>query len=504
MPANLADTLTGTLGVEPDAEAVEFQGDWWTWGDFSQAQKAIRAARTAAGLTGGARLGVMLRNRPECIAPALDAVMGGDCLVTINPSYPDNRLIEDIQALQTPILVAATAEWSRPAVAQAALATGALCLEVTPAREVRVRQDLVAGRQGEFRTHAPGVGVEMLTSGTTGTPKRIPLPTPNFEHAVMSALVFEAGRSGDDAPRLRSGVQLLMAPFAHIGGLMAMLNAIASGRKSCLLEKFTVEGFHDAVKRHRPKVVSTPPAALKMVLDAAPPREDLESLAAWRTGTAPLDPELADAFYEAYGVPVLQNYGATEFGGVAGWTLPDFKAHWATRRGAVGRLNPGIEGRVVDVETGEALPVGAQGVLELRGRQIGDGATWLRTTDLAVVDDERFLWIKGRADNVIIRGGFKIQPEDIVSALETHPAVREAAVVALPDARLGQVPAAACVLKTGAEPPAERDLIAFLRERLLPYQAPVRIMTLSELPRTDSMKVSQPQLRALFADQPAA
>jgi acyl-coenzyme A synthetase/AMP-(fatty) acid ligase len=504
MKAKLAAMLDGVLGLDPTAQAVEFQGAWWTWGDIARVRQDIVAALDAERLQPGTRVGVALRNRPELIAPVILTAADGHCLVTINPTYPDGRLAEDIAKLAAPVFIASTVDWARPALAEAAMKSGALCLEATPDRNLRVRQLMTPGRLREPAMTAPAVGVEMLTSGTTGTPKRIPLPAANFERAVMSAVLFEAGRSDEDPPRLRSGVQLLLAPFAHIGGLMALLNAIASGRKSCLLEKFSVSGFHDAVMRHRPRTVSTPPAALKMIFDAKLPRDDLASLSAWRTGTAPLDPDLADAFFQAYGIPVLQNYGATEFGGVAGWTLPDFKAHWSVRRGAVGRLNPGVDGRVVDGETGELLAPGAQGVLELRGPQIGDGRSWLRTTDLAVLDDERFLWIKGRSDNAITRGGFKIQPGDIVAAIEAHPSVREAAVAALPDARLGEVPGAAYVLKSGAPRPSQEELIAFLRERLLPYQLPTQILLADELPRTDSMKVSQPALRELLlASQPS-
>jgi len=501
--ADFRTTLEGILAIDPAAPAAEFEGAWWTWGDLARLKTAIDENIAAAGIGPGARIGVVLRNRPESIPAVLSTVAGARCLVTINPTYPDARLAEDIEKLATPALIAASLDWIREPLAAAALASGALCLEVTPQRELIVRQQLRQGRLEQPGAYAPGIGVEMLTSGTTGTPKRIPFPAASFEKAVMSAAVFEASRGDDDAPRLRGGVQLLVAPFAHIGGLQALLNTLVAGRKGCVLEKFRVETFLDAVRRHRPKVVSSPPAALKMIFDARPPREDLASLLAWRTGTAALDPDLAEAFYEAYGVPVLQNYGATEFGGVAGWTLPDFKAQWATRRGAVGRLNPGIEGRTVDAETGAPQPPGSEGVLELRGAQVGDGKSWLRTTDLALVDDEQFLWIKGRADNVIVRGGFKVQPHDIVTALEAHPAVREAAVAALPDARLGHVPVAAYIPASGVEAPGEAEVIAFLRERLLPYQVPVKLLAVDELPRTDSMKVSQPMLRELFLGQPA-
>jgi acyl-coenzyme A synthetase/AMP-(fatty) acid ligase len=346
---------------------------------------------------------------------------------------------------------------------------------------------------------APDIAIEMLTSGTTGAPKRIPLPYRNLEKALLGAAAFEKGRSVSDVPTLRGGVQIVSAPMAHIAGVTAVMNNILAGRRICLLDKFSVEGFRDAVVRHRPKVAGAPPSALRMIMDANIPREDLSSLLAYRTGTAPLDPDLADAFYERYGIPVLQNYGATEFaGGAAGWTLDDFKAFWKLKRGSVGRINPGLEARIVDPDTGTTLAPGAEGLLEMRGANIGDGNTFVRTTDLAVLDADGFLFIKGRHDGAIIRGGFKILPPDLIKALEQHPAIREAGVVGLADERLGQVPAAAYIVKNGATAPSADELRNFLRERLMPYQIPVRMMAVDDFPRTPSLKISQPALKALF------
>lgn len=498
----LGEMIDAVLALDPAAPAIEFNRRWTTWGQLSRAKSELQSA--VAQLGEGIRVGVMIRNRPECIPAVLACASAGDCLVTLNPVYPDDKLAEDITACAAPVLIAAAQDWARPAVVEAAERLGALMLEVTgePSEPVRVRKQAAKAVDEFAHAKAHGLGVEMLTSGTTGKPKRIPLKESAFALAVLGAANFEAGRSDSDQPKLRSGVQFLTAPMAHIGGLMAMLNAAIAGRKAFLMERFDVEGFHDGLKRHRPKVVSTPPAALKMLLDAKLPPEDFSSLKAYRTGAAPLDPDLADAFYETYGVPVLQNYGATEFGGVAGWTLSDFRTHRRDKRGSVGRINPGIEARAIDLETKEPLPAGRKGVLQLKGRQIGDGRNWLTTTDLAIVDQDRFLFILGRADNVIIRGGFKIHPDDIVKAMEQHEAVLEAAVTALPDARLGQVPAAAYVLKSGAKDPGADAFASFLKERIAPYQVPARFVRLDELPRTISMKVSQADLRAAFEADP--
>jgi acyl-CoA synthetase (AMP-forming)/AMP-acid ligase II len=161
-------------------------------------------------------------------------------------------------------------------------------------------------------------------------------------------------------------------------------------------------------------------------------------------------------------------------------------------------MHADMEARVVEAATGESLAAGQEGILELRGDQLGNGGAWLRTTDRAVLDAENFLFVKGRADNAIIRGGFKVHPDDIARALHEHPAVREAAVVGVDDQRLGAVPAAAIILKAGAATPTPEALTAFLKARLLPYQVPTRYEFVDDFPRTPSMKPSAPGLKALF------
>jgi acyl-coenzyme A synthetase/AMP-(fatty) acid ligase len=236
-----------------------------------------------------------------------------------------------------------------------------------------------------------------------------------------------------------------------------------------------------------------------MLLDADVDPADLSSLKSLLSGTAPLSPDLVDAFLAKYGIPICGNYGATEFAGaIAGWTIDDFRRLWAEKRGAVGRVHGDIEARVVDAESGAVVPHGTEGLLELKGRQLDNDMQWLRTTDRAVLDADRFLYIRGRADNAIIRGGFKIHPDDVVRAINDHPAVREAAVVGVPDARLGAVPAAAIILKDGAAEPEVDVLKAWLRERLIAYQVPVHIRYVPDFPRTPSMKPSAPGLQSLF------
>jgi acyl-CoA synthetase (AMP-forming)/AMP-acid ligase II len=236
-----------------------------------------------------------------------------------------------------------------------------------------------------------------------------------------------------------------------------------------------------------------------MVLQAGVPAETFDSVRAVGSGTAPLPPELEEEFEERYGIPVLSTYGATEFAGaIAGWGLRDKQQWGPSKRGSVGRAHHGIELRIVDPDTGDVLPAGQTGLLEARGGQLPGGeSAWLRTTDLAALDDDQFLFIRGRADDAINRGGFKIPPSVIEDALATHPAVDEVSAVALPDARLGQVPAAAVTLLS---PATEEELMQYLASRLTGYQRPVAIKVVDQLPRTPSLKISRALVREHYFD----
>ena len=135
----------------------------------------------------------------------------------------------------------------------------------------------------------------------------------------------------------------------------------------------------------------------------------------------------------------------------------------------------------------------------MKARQIGDGTAWTRTTDLARIDADGFLWILGRSDQTIIRGGFKVQPDTVRKALERDARVRGAAVIGRPDRRLGEVPVAAVELREDATPD---DLLTGLATVLARYEVPTEVRVVDALPRTPSGKVDLSAVRALFAEEP--
>ena len=316
----------------------------------------------------------------------------------------------------------------------------------------------------------PGVAVRMLTSGTTGPPKRIDLTYQTLERVLVGAKHYESNRDAD--LRLRKGVAVVNSPLVHLGGLFRVLQCVSDGRSFSLLERFTVEGWVDAVRRHRPATASLVPTALRMVLEADVDPADLASLRSVVSGTAPLDPDDADAFIARYGVPVLVSYAATEFGGgVAGWNIDDHRGFWATKRGSVGRAHAGLRAAGGRPRLRRAARRRRGGGPRGEGRPARRRRGWVRTTDLARIDDDGFLLILGRADQAIIRGGFKVRPDDVRAALERHPAVRGAAVVSRDDRRLGAVPVAAVELRAGADAVGPDDLLAHAADRAGPLRA---------------------------------
>ncbi len=477
----LSRRIAAVLALDPAAPALEFERVWHSWRDLTATADVVEAS-----VAPGERVAVLLRNRPAQVGLLVGLLRAGACVVTVNPERGTERVRADLESLGAGTVGGEPDDLD-------ALAPNVRRLASAKLGSV----DLLGGAPAGTVASPREVAVEMLTSGTTGPPKRVPLTYETFSRVLAGAKHYE--RNPDSEIRLRRGVTIVNSPLVHLGGLFRVLTCVSDGRSFCLLERFRVEEWIDAVRRHRPRTVSLVPAALRMVLDADLDPPDLVSVRSVVCGTAPLDPADADAFFEKYGVPVLVTYAATEFGGgVAGWNVADHEKFWATKRGSVGRAHPGCELQVVDPETGAAVGPDAEGLLEVKAQQMGDGRGWTRTTDIARIDADGFVWILGRADQAIIRGGFKIRPDDVRAALERDPRVRGAAVVSRADARLGAVPVAAVELRPGGVAATPTELLDAAGRVLARYELPAELLIVDSLPRTPSGKVDLVEVRALL------
>jgi len=492
----LGERIREVLALEPSSEAIVFEGTSLPWRYLSAVVEGMDRALVNDEQSGCA-VGLILRNRPAHVAVLAAAIITGRCVVTLSPMFSDVALAEDIRTLGLHVLVGERDDLERSGVMEAAIEAGVTVLVVSDDLIDPVRTVLVGTAMRHARSRH-GVVLEMLSSGTTGVPKRIPLTYESLQSSLQGDDAHL--KPGDASARLQARPALVWHPIVHISGAYFVIDALYSGRKIILLDRFEPHEWARIVEREGVRVGHLNPTAMRMLLEEKIRPEQLASLKVVRGGTGATPPELQIAFEDRFNVPVLTTYGATEFAGaIAGWSIDDHRVYGRTHLGASGRAHRGVALRTVNVVTGEVLGVGEEGVLEVHADQVSaDPSTWVRTTDLALIDEQGFLWVRGRVDDAIIRGGFKVHPAKIEAALEEHPDVREAAVVGLADERLGAVPVAAVTLREGAKGTDQATLIAFLRERLSAYEIPRDLVIVDEIPRTPSMKVSRPGMWALF------
>ncbi len=488
--SDISAAVRAGLRSRGSLDALAFAGRWrpWSWLDASAA--ALDAIVVEAGLSEHAGAALVARTRPPHVAAFAAQLAAHRPTSMVYSMQSAAAIAADVESLRAPLVLADEEDWTAE-LEDAVRRTGAV--------GVILRDDVTAAfalHPGLSRLAAPcgppsSAAFELLSSGTTGPPKRISLGWSAVEQSVADARLAYVRTDHRSAPLL------MLYPLGNIAGLGYLAPALVHGQRIVLLEKFTVEGWADAVRQYRPVRCALPPAALRMVLEAGVPQSALASLQVIAVGGARLETDLHRRFEETYGIPVLPAYGATEFGGViAHWTLPLYEQFGEAKRGSVGKAGAKVSLRIVDPLTLEELPCGATGLLEAWVPRIG--ARWVRTTDLARLDCDGFLFLEGRADAAINRGGFKIVPDAVADVLRAHPAVADAAVVGVPDTRLGEVPVAALELASDAPAQALESIQRFARERLLTYQVPVDWRIVSALPRNASLKVSIPDVRALF------
>lgn len=482
---NVIERIADSLQRRPALPAIEFGGRWYDWRTLAEAADQVLAPLAGIGVTAGMTVALVARNRPGHVAALLGLLARRIRVRMVYAFQPATQLADELRGIAVAGVVL-DEEDAGPEVRQALRATGALGVAVDGALDHA--PEVFAGRARLLPDPVEdGIAIEMLTSGTTGAPKRIAIATDTLDRATADLIRAGAAATAPD---------IVSFPIGNISGLYYLVPACANATPLVLLEKFGLDAWLQAVQRHRPPYCAVPPAGIRMLLDAEVPAQALAGLTAIGVGAAPLPTQTQVAFEQRYGLPILIGYGATEFCGVvAAWTLEDHQRHAAGKRGSVGRARPGVILRIVDADTGAPLPTGEVGVIEAQVERIGPG--FVRTTDLGLLDEDGFLFLQGRADDVINRGGFKVQPQKVEALLRENAAVAEAAVVAVHDERLGDVPVAVIELRSGAAEPPRAELDALLRKHLRPPEVPAGYLFVPALPRTPSMKVRRVEVRAL-------
>jgi acyl-CoA synthetase (AMP-forming)/AMP-acid ligase II len=334
----------------------------------------------------------------------------------------------------------------------------------------------------------------LYTSGTTSAPKGVAIRHSN------SAMMITAEPEWTGRPWLHA------CPMFTFSGMTFVYQPMRMGMYTLYLPKFDTGSWRRLIESAKPKCVFLVPSMVELLLaDPETATTDWSSVEMVSIGSAPIAPATLLAMQEV--VPdamVTNSYSMTE-AGTAYFFMP--KGQLVTHPGSVGIAVPPAKVRIVD-DTGGDIPVGEVGNVQVRPagklreyykvpadqQDMFHADGWLRTGDLGKVDDDGYLYIVGRAKDVIIRGGLNIHATDVESALYEHPGVREAAVIGVPHQVLGEDVVGFVVL-TGAGAATTDELIAWCKERVADYAAPRRLYLVDEFPRNATGKVLKTELK---------
>jgi acyl-CoA synthetase (AMP-forming)/AMP-acid ligase II len=350
----------------------------------------------------------------------------------------------------------------------------------------------------------------LYTSGTTSLPKGVML-----KHGALTGYVMGTNECADGTPR---GRQLMAAPLYHIAGLTSLLNALYSGRQTALMAQFEAGAWLEAVSRLDITNAFLVPTMLARVIDHPDfAKADLSSLESVTYGAAPMPPSVIRRAIEVFPrtVGFAGAYGQTETTSTVAVLDPDDHRVWdgsaeeqeakLRRLRSVGRVLDDVSLRVCD-PNGEELPPDTPGEVWLQTFRAMDGywgakektrvtidaSGWVHTGDMGYVDEGGYLYLVGRAGDMIIRGGENVAPDEVEAVLYEHPDVLEAGVVGVPDEEWGERIVAAVVLRDGAS--GLESIEAHLRAKLSSFKRPEKILLMTELPRTSTGKLLRREL----------
>jgi acyl-CoA synthetase (AMP-forming)/AMP-acid ligase II len=351
----------------------------------------------------------------------------------------------------------------------------------------------------------------LFTSGTTAAPKAAILKHSNLLSYILGTVEF-ASASPDDAA-------LVSVPPYHIAGISALLSSIYAGRRIVLLPNFAPESWLDLASSQRVTNAFVVPTMLSRIIEAMDKgaAAELSTLRAVAYGGGKMPLEIITRALDLFPDTGFTNaYGLTETSSTVALLGPDehrtaFAAadpQARARLASVGRPLPTVEIEIRD-EDGQVMPPNERGEIYVRGDQVSgeyqgksalDAEGWFPTRDAGYIDAEGYLFLAGRADDVIVRGGENISPGEIEDVLIAHPAIADVAAVAAPSVEWGETVGVAIALRPDADRPDEAELKELVRARLRSSRVPEVIHFVDALPYNEMGKLLRREVRKLFGE----
>jgi acyl-CoA synthetase (AMP-forming)/AMP-acid ligase II len=517
---NTANFLSIPGMMFSDQEILVFEGTRLTYGDALERVRRLASSLRDLGVTPGDRVAALQTNCHQFVETYYATATLGATFVPLNyrAKLPEleymvtaanvkalfigERYIDGVKQLQpqfTSVEHYVAMEGTRP--------------------DMLVYEDLIEKGTSDMEdaeVDESDVSILMYTSGTTSLPKGVMLTYGDFTNYVVGTVEM-----ADGTPR---GTSLLCAPLYHIAGTANMMTALWAGRKIVVLRQFDPLEWLAAVQNEQVTHAFVVPTMMKQLIDHPDfAKYDLSSLQNLSYGGAPMAFPVIRRAIETFpkGTGFVNAFGQTETTstltvlGPADHRLDGTPAEVERnlkRLTSVGLPLPDVEVRVLDEENKE-MPANAIGEVVIRTPRVMKGyagqesATaalldaegWLHTRDMGFIDDDGYIYLVGRKDDIIIRGGENIAPAEIEAVLHAHPAIDEAAVIGVPDVDWGQEIAAFVALRPGKTATAE-ELGEFCRQRLASFKKPRIIRFVDALPKNPLGKVLKKELRTQFAE----
>jgi long-chain acyl-CoA synthetase len=536
-PLTLPAMFAASAERRDKAPMIDFMGRRFSYRDMAAEAARVAMGLQRLGLAKGDRVGLFLPNVPHYVATYYGALMAGATVVNFSPLYSVDELTAQVEDSGTRILFTLSAKALLPTALKVLEASSLRQLVVGGIADALPIMKSVAYRLLKRGDEAPipgdpniirystlidnegrpspvpidpmdDIALIQYTGGTTGTPKGAKLT-----HQNMTA---NARQVNSCDPDLDADDRILgVLPMFHVFANTCVLNrTVLNGGMMVLLPRFEAGAALATITRTRATALPGVPTMYQALLDHPHiDRCDFSSLRVCISGGAPMPAELREEFTARSGAALVEGYGLTESSGVVS-TNP---YGGPVKAGTIGQVLPRTEVKLVNKEdASRPAPDGEPGELVVRGPQIMQGYWnrpeadadsftadgWLRTGDVAVIDDEGYIRIVDRLKDMIAVGGFKVYPSEIERILYTLPAIKEALVLGIPDARLGETPAAFVTLDQDADRISGADIQAWLNPQLGKHERVSSVTIRQSLPKTMIGKLDRKALRAELAANP--
>ncbi|PXA95883.1 dicarboxylate--CoA ligase PimA [Nostoc sp. 3335mG] len=527
----MVDLFEDSATAHPDAPLLDFLGRKYSYGETMDGANRVACGLKAMGYGPGDRIGLFLPNVPHYVAAYYGILKLGATVVNFSPLYTVDELSQQVADSGTKLLFTISATALLPtalAVLEKShlerLVVGSVAGALPVAKSLfyrLFRGSEVAPRPADPRISAfselirndglcdsPALDPErdlaliQYTGGTTGTPKGAMLTHQNLSANARQVAAMD--------PEAGKGVDRIMGvlPFFHVFANTCVLNrTVVTGGEIVMLPRFNAKQTLAALRRTRPTALPGVPTMYQALLDTpGMARADFQSVRFCISGGAPLAAELKARFEDATGARLVEGYGLSESSGVV--SCNPYEA--MNKPGTIGQPIRSTRVRLVDKEDPtRPVPPGEPGELIVSGPQIMKGYWnrpdadakvfvddhWLRTGDVATIDEDGFIRIVDRLKDMIAVGGFKVFPSQIEAVLYHHPAVKEALVIGLPDPYHGELPRAYVTLHETAADTGEA-IRAWLNPQLGKHERVDEVVVRLSLPKTMIGKLSRKDLIA--------